>query len=107
MVISDTLWIPLGQFGSFCGNFAFCGDTSLCFCSYLCSFYVICSGFFVSPCGNNTVIVGGGSLCVNFSLLKLFYAFLWLFSYVIVLLWCMFLMCLQNFYRCEHGHGIF
>lgn len=53
------------------------------------------------------VCVGGGSLCDNFSLLKLFYAFLWLFSYVIVLLWCMFLMCLQNFYRCEHGHGIF
>lgn len=81
----------------------------MCFCSYLCSFYVICSGFFVSPCGNNTVIVGGGedSLSVNFSLLKLFYAFFWLFSYVIVLLWCMFLMFLQNFYRCEHGHGIF
>lgn len=67
MVISDTLWIPLVQFGAFCGNFAFCGDTSLCFCSYLCSFYVICSGFFVSSCGNNTVIVcvcGGGALFV-------------------------------------------
>lgn len=82
----------------------------------LCAFAAICVHFmlFVLVSLYPLVVIiqllwGGGedSLSVNFSLLKLFYAFFRLFSYVIVLLWCMFLMFLQNFYRCEHGHGIF
>lgn len=79
----------------------------------LCAFAAICVHFMLFvlvslyPLVVIIQLLWGGSLCVNFSLLKLFYAFLWLFSYVIVLLWCMFLMCLQNFYRCEHRHGIF